>query len=381
MSRAVKFAWIGLLLFLVLPAAAQGKFCAKCKGEGLVPCREHGREDLSSELEVLYCSVVDGCEACGGTGWLDCTACEQPEKEAQLAARRSSVASARERLAELDSKMGRRLRKAESKHFVIVWEMTPMKVDKQLKSEHEMLHLTLERLERLFTDYVTLLDVPEEHFKKKSRVFVWQLPDDHRRGSSAFCDMQVAGGAKLMGLDPNYSVCGNKSFFVNDEQLHRNLIHCVTHLLFSHEQPSNWIGALQCGWIEEGLPHWFEDRYFGVCDNYCFQEQNTHFDFHGGHFKPALHDLVEKGEMPPVAGVMQRNTDELGPAEHAVALALVDYLMATDAKALGLLGRDLRARVSTRDALQQRFKISILELEQRLGPWVLANYPAERGTR
>jgi hypothetical protein len=381
MAHTLSFAWIGLALFLALPAEAQGKACNKCKGQGVVACREHGREDLSHELDVLYCSVVDGCEACGGTGWLECGACEQPEKEAQLAARKASVAAARERLAELDTTMGRPLRKAESKHFVLVWEMSPMKVDKQLKSEHEMLHITLERFERLFADYAKLLDVPEEQFKKKSRVFVWSLPEDHRRGSSAFCDMQVAGGAKLMGLDPNYSVCGNKSYFVGDEQLHRNLIHCVTHLLFSHQQPSNWIGALQGGWIEEGLPHWFEDRYFGVVDNYCFQEQNTRFDFRGGHFKPALRDLVEKGEMPPVAGVMQRNTDELGPAEHAVALALVDYLMATDAKALGVVGSDLRARVSTRDALQQRFKLSILDLEQRLGPWVLANYPAERGTR
>jgi hypothetical protein len=381
MSRALRFAWIGVALALALPAAAQGRSCNKCKGAGLVPCREHGREPLSQELEVLYCSVVDGCEVCAGAGLLDCAACEQPEKEAELAARKASVAPARERLAEIDAKMGRALRKAESEHFVLVWEMTPLKVDKQLKSEHEMLHLTAQRLERLFADYAELFAVPEDQFHKKSRVFVWQLPEDHRRGSNAFCDMEVAGGAKLMGAEPNYSVCGNKSFFVGDEALHRNLVHCVTHLLFSHQQPSNWIGGLKAGWIEEGLPHWFEDRYFGLCDNYCYQEQNTRFDFRGGHFKPALRDLVEKGEQPQVAGVMQRNTDELAPAEHAAALALVDYLIAQDPKALGLLGRDLRARAELRDALQQHFKVSILDLEQRLWPWVQENYPAERGAR
>jgi|SRR5688572_11423763 len=381
MSRAVRFAWLGVALALALPAAGQGKGCNKCKGQGLVACREHGKEDLSRELEVLYCSVPDGCEACGGVGLLDCAACEQPEKEALLAARKGQLAPARERLAELDTTMGRSLRKAESAHFVLVWELGPMKVEKQLQSEHAMLHLTLQRLERLYSDYVELFALDEKQFQKKSRVFVWQLPEDHRRGANAFCDMEVAGGAKLMGSDPNYSVCGNKSFFIGDEALHRNLVHCVTHLLFSHQQPSNWIGALKGGWIEEGLPHWFEDRYFGLCDNYCYQEQNTRFDFRGGHFKPALRGLVEKGEQPPVAGVLQRNTDELGPADHAVALAIVDYLIAQDPVALGLLGRDLRARAQMRDALQQHFKLSILDLEQQLWPWVLANYSAERGSR
>lgn len=378
MSRAVRVAGIAVALALSSTAAPQGRVCSKCKGVGVVGCKEHGREESSHELQVLYCSVVDGCEACAGAGLLDCPACQQPEKEAQLAARKESVAKARERLAELDQTMGRVLRKGESANFVLVWEMAPIKVDKVLLSEHQMLHLTLERLERLHADYLTTFAVPKEHFKKKSRVFVWQLPEDHRQASIAFCDMEVAGGAKLMGPDPNYSVCGNKSFFVGDEQLHRNLVHCVTHLLFSHQEPSNWIGNLKGGWIEEGLPHWFEDRYFGKCDNYCFQEQNTRFDFRGGNFKPALRALVEKGEQPTVAAVMQHNTDELAPAEHAVALALVDYLTVKDPKAFAALGRDLRARAETRDALQQRFKLSILQLEQDLWPWVLANYPAER---
>jgi hypothetical protein len=378
MSRAVRVALAAAALALSLTAAPQGKVCSKCKSTGVVPCKEHGREDVSEELEVLYCSVVDGCEACGGVGLLDCASCDQPEKEARLAARKADVPKARERLAELDTTMGRALRKGESANFVLVWELPPLKVEKVLHSEHQMLHLTLQRLEKLHADYLETLQVPVEHFKKKSRVFVWQLPEDHRQASIAFCDMEVAGGAKLMGPDPNYSVCGNKSFFVGDEQLHRNLVHCVTHLLFSHQQPSNWIGNLKGGWIEEGLPHWFEDRYFQKCDNYCFQEQNTRFDFRGGNFKPALRALVEKGEQPTVAAVMQRNTDELAPAEHAVAMALVDYLIAKDAAAFSALGRDLRARAEAREALQERFKISILELEQALWPWVLANYPAER---
>ena len=358
-----------------LPAQAQGKRCGRCRGEGLLACREHGREDLSGELDVLYCSVVDGCEACVGAGLVDCPACEAPQAQALLEARRAGVLAARERLAELDRTMERSLRKAESAHFVLVWEMSAMKVDKRLESEHQMLHLTLRRLELLYADYVDLFGVEDAAFQRKSRVFVWYLPDDHKRASAAFCDMFAPAGTKLMGPNPNYSVCGNTTFFRGDEALHRNLVHCVTHLLFSHEEPSNWIGNLRGGWAEEGLAHWFEERGFGLCDNYCYQEQNTRFDFKGGRFKPALRKLVAADAMPPVAGVLQRNTDQLEPAEHAVALALVDYLIAQDARKFGRLGRKLRARVETREALAQVYGLSILELESLLQAWVLATYP------
>lgn len=370
----------GLVLLLVallvaLPASAQGKRCKKCRGVGWLECREHGREDLSRELEVLFCSVADGCEACGGTGLVDCPDCEEPEVEAQLAARRASQEAARAHLAPIDKAMERTVRKAESEHFVLVWEMHGMKIDKKVFSEHQMLHLTLERLEKLYADYVELFGVKPEDFDKKSRVFVWYLPDDHKRASSAFCDMYAPAGTKLMGLDPNYSVCASKTFFLNDEQLHRNLVHCVTHLLFSHEHPSNWIGNLGGGWLDEGLAHWFEERHFGLCDNYCYQEQNTRFDFKGGHFKPALRKLVDAGEMPPLAGVLQRNTDQLEPAEHAVALAVVDYLISIDPKKLDAVGRKLRARAVTRDVLQEVYGTSILDLEQALKAWVLETYP------
>jgi hypothetical protein len=272
--------------------------------------------------------------------------------------------------------MGRPLRKAESAHFVLVWEMTGMKVGKKPSDEHAMLHLTLQRLEALYADYCALLGVGDDAFAKKLRVFVWYLPDEHKRASQAFCDMYAPAGTKLMGLNPNYSVCGNNRLFKNDEQLHRNLVHCTAHLLFSHQYPPQWIGNLKGGWAEEGLAHLFEQRSFGRCDNYCYQEQNSRFDFESGEFKPALRALVDEDAMPPLAGVMQRNTDQLEPAEHAVAMAVVEYLIERDAAAFNQLGVKLRSRGETREVLEELYGLSILELELALKAWVLASYPA-----
>lgn len=368
-------ACLALALALASQAHAQDKRCARCKGRGWIECREHGKLDLAHEREVLYCSVPDGCTACGGIGWSACGACDDHPLEAEAETRRAAAAEARARLAELDATMGRALRKAESAHFVLVWEMTGMKVDKQPHDEHAMLHLTLQRLEALYADYTRLLGVEDDAFARKSRVFVWYLPSDHQRASQAFCDMYAPAGTKLMGLNPNYSVCGNNSLFKDDEQLHRNLVHCTTHLLFSHQHPPQWIGNQKGGWAEEGLAHLFEQRGFGVCDNYCYQEQNTRYDFQGGAFKPALRELVEKDAMPPLAGVMQRNTDQLEPAEHAVALAAVEYLIQRDAKAFDQLGVKLRSRAETRAALEELYGLSILELEVALQAWVIETYP------
>lgn len=374
-----RFLALTALLALVCAALAQAgapQRCARCKGKGWVECREHGKLDLAHEREVLYCSVVDGCQPCGGIGWQACAACDQGATAGQAEARRVQAAEARTRLAELDTTMGRALRKAESAHFVLVWEMTGMKVGKKAHDEHAMLHLSLQRLEALYADYTKLLGVADEAFEKKSRVFVWYLPDDHKKASQAFCDMYAPAGTKLMGLNPNYSVCGSSRFFKDDEQLHRNLVHCTAHLLFSHQFPPQWIGNQKGGWAEEGLAHLFEERGFGLCDNYCFQEQNTRFDFEAGRFKPALRKLVEEDAMPPLAGVMQRNTDQLEPAEHAVALAVVEFLIARDAKAFNELGVKLRSRVETRTALEELYGLSILELEVALQAWILAEYPA-----
>jgi hypothetical protein len=354
--------------------AAQER-CTRCRNEGWVPCKEHGKTDLDHERAAIYCSVVDGCAACGGTGWLACKACGDESRVAEQAARREAVVQARGRLQELDTTMQRPLRKAESAHFVLVWEMTAMKVGKKVHDEHAMLHLTLERLEALYADYTSLLGVKDEAFAKKSRIFVWHLPDEHQAASQAFCDLYAPSGSKLMGLDPNYSVCGNNRFFSGDEQLHRNIVHCTAHLLFSHQSPPQWIGNIGGGWAEEGLAHLFEDRGFGLCDNYCYQEQNSRFDFKAGKFKPALRKLVAEDQMPPLAGVLKRNSDQLEPVEHAVALAVVEYLVQRDAAAFNKLGMGLRAREQTRDLLDKLFGLSILELETQLKAWILATYP------
>ncbi len=369
------------ILALAQLGPAQSKSCKTCKGAGVLACEEHDREDLSCEEEVIYCSVIDGCAVCGGTGRIPCPDCDDGTRSKELAARRERIDRAREDLAPIDKTMGRPLRKGESAHFVLVWDTPGLKVEKKRLSEHQMLHLTLQRLEALYADYIQLFGLDDSAFAKKSRVFVWQLPADHERGSTAFCGLYAPRGTKLMGVDPNYSVCATTAYFRGDEQLHRNLVHCVVHLLFSHDKPSMWVGNIKGGWIEEGLAHFFEDRIFGLCDTYCFEEQNTNPDFKGGKFKPAMRKMVEQGIMPPLAAAIHDNTTQLETPEHALVLAMVDYLIHLDPKKFEELGKQLRSRVDVREALKAVYDLSILDFESRLQAWVKETYPLEKRER
>lgn len=360
------------------PAGEQdpGPRCAKCKSLGRLECPEHPKAECALEDEVLFCSWIADCEVCGGSGFVDCPRCANEAAEAELARRRAQVSARRKALAWIDETMGRAVRKVETEHMITVFEIDRLKVEKRQPSAHELLHIYGARMEQLARDYRSILGAREKDFREKPLVMVWWLPKDQKQASLRFCDQGMVAGVKLMGTHPRYSVCGNRQFFRGDEQLHRNLVHNVTHLLLSHQAPSFWIGNVKGGWADEGLAHWFEDRAFGICDTYCYQEQNTQIGFKGGRYRKAVRAMVAKGNITPAATVFTRNTDTLTPAENALAMSYVDYLMSLDPAKLNRLLAQLRSRVPTRDALKAVFGLSVLEFEARWKDWVLANYPS-----
>jgi len=362
-------------LFGCLIAALPAGECKKCRGAGRLPCGEHPKNECELEDKVLYCSVVADCAVCGGAGFVSCEICKDEEAARRLDDKRAKVAERRPILKPIDDKMGRPLRKAETAHYVFIWEMEKIKVGKRWIEAHEALHLYIERMEKFFVDYCARLSIGEKEFSDKSWIFVWYLPEDHRAGGLKFCAQEARGGVKLMGPNPRYSVCGNKQNFQNDEQLHRDIVHCATHLLMSNQAPPQWIGNIKGGWVDEGLAHWFEDRYFGVCDVYCYQEQNTNIDFKAGKFRNAVRKMVTESRTPPIAEVLQQNVDTLTLPMNAAVFSYVDYLLFKDAPKFQELVKKLKAKVPSRDALQSVYGLTPLDLETQWKAWVLDTYP------
>jgi hypothetical protein len=350
--------------------------CTKCKNLGAKPCPEHKKADCDLENNVLCCRFVADCTVCGGTGWIDCEHCTNEATEERLRRKREGVPAIRESFLEFDEAVGRRVRVAESEHFVVVCELDGMKVEKKKLNDHQLLHLYIDRLETLFADYLEVLGVDESAFKTKSRVLLWRNPDDHEKASLRLCTFTGESGVKYLGAFPTYCVPVTKKDFKNDETLHRNVIHSTVHLLLSHQAPINWIGDKKGGWADAGLAHWFEDRYWGVCDNYCYQEVNTQHSFKGGKWKPALRKMVAMDRTPSLASLFQQNTTTLTVEQHSVSFSLVDYLLATDAEKTNRVFMRLRAKTPTRDALKEVFGVTVPRLEEQWKQWVLATYPA-----
>ena len=115
--------------------------CKKCHGAGRVPCPEHEKEECELEDHVLFCSVVADCAVCKGAGFLACEVCNDEATKKTLEERRARILERKEALKSIDATMGRPLRKAETDHYVIVWEMDKIKVDKRWIGPHEALHL------------------------------------------------------------------------------------------------------------------------------------------------------------------------------------------------------------------------------------------------
>ncbi|MEW6073976.1 MAG: hypothetical protein AB1726_15450 [Planctomycetota bacterium] len=350
--------------------------CTKCGDRGARPCGEHRGLELAVENDVLYCSAIAGCAACGGAGWIDCPQCANRAVEERLAAKLAGLSARRAALAVLDAEMGWPLRVLESAHFVVVCELGVQKIDKRKVAPHEVAHLYAARLERLFADYCRILGVAESEFAQKPRIMLWANVQDHERAALRFCHEAAGAGVKLLGVDPTYSVAGTRALFADDELLHRNVVHNTTHLLLSHQRPILWIGNQKGGWADEGLAHWFEDLTWGRCDNFCFEEVNTIYGFKGGQWRVPVRRIVVAGEVPSLPELFEQNTTMLSPEQHAVSFSLVDYLAGRDATRLNRLLVHLREKMSTRDALRADFDLSVLELEEEWRAWVLATYPA-----
>ncbi len=374
---SMKVAWIlALLLFAPTSAAQEGPRCLKCKQVGLVPCVEHKKKDCELEGNALYCSFMADCAVCGGTGWLDCERCEYPDAERRNAEKRLKVKELEPELKKLDEEMGRTLRKAESEHFVLIWEIDELKVDKRRLKDHELLHLYVDRLEELYDAYVNTFGVDDRDFKEKPRVFAWSFMPDHYRAGKRFCGGEGERGIKRLGSTPSFSFPVLKKYFKDDEVLHRHLLHNVAHLLLSHQNPPQWIGQMKGGWADAGVAHWFEDHFFEICDNYCYQEVDTSQGFKGGKWRPRVRKLVAMGKAAPAAEVMQKNTTILTQDDHALSFSYVDFLIQKDAQKTNRLLMRLRSKVPLRDSMKEVFGMNLIQFEKEWRDWVMATYPA-----
>lgn len=349
--------------------------CPRCKGEGAIACPKHPKGAAEMESGASFCSIAARCTNCCGTLRVDCPDCHG--KESDLGGLREDWKARAERQTSFEKEMGGVPRATlQGPRMQLTFEVESLIVGRRELSQHELAHLYLSRMEKLYEEFNRLLGLgSKEHRSKSYSVMVWRIPSDQKEASTRYTGGTSMSGSKLLGASPAFTMCRDRGKTPQDDDLHRDLVHNVTHLILSDLHDAVWLGRKKAGWVDEGLAHWFEDRGFGQCTNFCYQEQNTNVGFRGAGWRKPVREMVETGKMPPFAETANKMVDELKLEEHALAFSYVDFLLARDPKAFPRLVRILQQKEkATRDALKEAYDLSIFEFEEQWKRWVLENY-------
>jgi hypothetical protein len=374
-----------LALALAAGAAAQSTSsasCRACETAGKVVCGKHGKLLAQEQAAiVLHCSVAMECKVCAGALAADCTKCGNATVEAELEQRRQL---AREWLGKRRETIDAVTKREpylhlSTPHYELAFLLKPATIGKDKVDAHARMHVYGERLEALRALFLQVLELPDADLPERMTIALSEEFKDHALLGPKLTGLGTANsvGLKWMGPEYVYSMWNDKRGLPDDEAVHRNVVHHVTHLLLSQMKPAVFLGNKKHGWIDEGVAHWFEDKVVGKCTNFCFEEilMQSPASFKGGRWRQAVRQFVDEGKQVAFAALSDRNTDQLTFVEHTFAFAFVDFLL-TDRG--GARFRDFLRLVKddkpTRDALQQVYQLSPLSIDSVFVPWVKEHY-------
>jgi hypothetical protein len=372
-------------LCAMAPARAQDPACHECGGDGRIDCSKHGKSWLEKERAVRFCSVAAQCKACGGALEVACKQCRSADVEKALQARRDLVRSWRDNLRTTvdDLAKGDPMQHLCTEHFDLSFGIEKLTVGRDKLDTHAAMHLYGERLEALRALVLQTLALEEKDFTSRLRVFVCrdQLQSANLAPHVTGIGGLQAVGTKLMGVETVYCMWMNPRQLLDDEGLHRNLVHCTTHLILSNMALCGEFGKPGNGWVAEGIASWFEDKICGKCTNYCFEEVLTQNNstFKSGRWRVPVRKLAEEGKLVSLASLAGKNYDQLEfPIENMMSFAMVDYLLTVHG---GTKMRDflrlLKDKQAMRDAMQSVYGMNPLTFDTQFDTWVKATYPQQ----
>lgn len=373
-------------LIAVSALRAQDAGCPSCNGTGTRECANH-KATLDAEKAALACSEAAKCKQCAGALAKDCVGCVNPLTDADLSKRREAVASwLAQRRKDVDEVTGgKEIMHLRTATLELAFSVRPLTVGRVKLDTHALMHLYAQRIETLRGLFLTTFGLTDKVFTGPLRIYLFKDQIDHRKLAPRVTGQGAnSNGVKLMGADSVYCAHHNPQTMPGDEELHRNVVHNVTHLLLSNAEPTSWLGNRKCGWVDEGVAHWFEDKITAKCTNFCYEEVALQpgAGFKGGRWRVPVRKLVEAGKLGGFARLSTLNTDELTFEDHAHAFACVDFLLATKGgPALWKVIASLKRGTALRDALKEGCGLNVLSFDAELQTWIKANYPLEEVVR
>jgi hypothetical protein len=135
---------------------------------------------------------------------------------------------------------------------------------------------------------------------------------------------------------------------------------------------------LKGGWLDEGLAHVYETRYFGGVRHYCYREQDTLALFKFGKWQSATRSLIQQRAGDSILRSLHKNTDQLTQEEHVLAWSFCDFLLAAHASEMGQFARGAKAGLSPGDAARNALKTTPAAIEQEWIEYVKQSYSPQK---
>lgn len=394
-----RLACLALLAAFVL-AFAPPQGCKRCAGAGEVACitcvkstctwgtepkpADGAEKKPASVLDPArvaprFCSLAAACKACGGAGKVACKDCGR-EVSAQTSQRRAEIAAWLAEMQRIDAVVEGSPLHAASAHFRITWNIKQIDA-KGGSSMHGGMHVYLDRLEALYADFLKDLSATDKDFCGITHVMLWQTEKDQERASPVFTGQPSSTESKLMGKSPFVSIFYDKSHLHEEFELHQAMTHQVAHCLLSNVFDGIWPGNIKGGWIDCGLAHAYEVRYFGEVRHYCYVEQDTLQTFQFGRWEQAVLSGVQSGKEVRFLGVTGKHTTELTPEEHMYAWSYVDYLLRAHPAQFAAIAKGVKARKPYAELLQSTVGMGLGDFQDAWAKWVRATYSPKKAPK
>lgn len=376
------------LATVTLATAAAAQTCRSCANQGVRDCKKHKGSDRELEASdiVRFCSFVADCKTCRGALTIDCRRCENVTAEGRLAERLrlgQEWRAGRTKNVDDVAESKQDVLHLRTPHCELAFSIEPLTVGRKKLSTHALMHLYGQRIEDLRELFRTTLELEDRDLPGTLQVFMFADRKTHQRVCPQVTGIGGSGNrVKLMGVPCVLCLFQDKRDAPDDDALHGQIVHNVTHLLLSNMTDSIWLGNRKHGWVDAGVAHWFEDKVVGRCANFCYDELllTPGTTFKGGRWRTPVRKLVDARKAVTFAELSQRNTDQLSFEEHAVAFAYIDFLLtAHGGGKLRDFVRLLKKKAVTRDALKTVYGLTPLSIDGEFADWVRANYsPIEK---
>ncbi|KAA3608054.1 MAG: hypothetical protein DWQ01_13325 [Planctomycetota bacterium] len=350
--------------------------CRRCDYRGVTDCKDHGKELLAMEQEVLFCSEAVQCETCGGSLLVPCKRCDGGPETKQRESRLAAIRKWQQRDKPVDVHLKRSLLHLEIPQFQLIFDVPELRNGKKKIRGHEFAHLLARDLNQLFELFCQDFGCELKDFRGPERMWFWGRAEDHRSVMTRFLFSTSAGDFKMLGKNPVFSVHTHDSAFQGSvDAIHSLGLHNAAHLLLSNLDVEMWVGDRRGGWFDAGVAHAYEEALLGSSTNYCIDEATMTPNYENGRWELALAKRLKKEEQAFIPAMLPQQTGTLTEEQHAMAWSVVDWIRHQHPEILRPMLNGFQKGRSTRDLFRDTLSLEIYQVEQLWRDWVAAEYP------